>query len=244
MLLNDFLRNVKPPFTGEVLFDHFPDCVFFIKNEDGRYLAVNETLVQRCGFRDKDELLGRIASDVLPAPLGERFTQQDKEVVRTGVPLLSKLELHLSAKQKSIWCLTTKIPMKNGTGKTIGLAGMSRDLAIPDMETEAYQRVSIALEYAHKHLAAPIGVVDLARVAELSRYQLDRRMKLVFGFSTGQWLGKIRIDFAQQRLVDSDDAISKIALDSGYADQSAFSRQFRRATGLTPREFRKVRKTP
>ena len=53
------------------LFDCLPDVVFFAKDTAGRYLAVNRTLVQRLGLKEKADLIGRTASDVFPAPLGQ-----------------------------------------------------------------------------------------------------------------------------------------------------------------------------
>ncbi len=61
----------------------------------------------------------------------------------------------------------------------------------------------------------------------MSRFQLDRRMRSVFGLVTGQWLVKIRLDAAQRLLKDAEIPISTIALRVGYSDQSAFTRQFR-----------------
>ena len=86
------------------------------------------------------------------------------------------------------------------------------------------------VKYAKDNLSVPPSVGELAEFAEMSRYQLDRRMVKVFGLTTGQWLLKLRIDFAEQRLAESDDPIAEIAIDAGYADQSAFTRQFRQAT--------------
>jgi len=37
------------------LFEHVPDAVFFVKDRAGRYLAVNRSLVERCGLREKSE---------------------------------------------------------------------------------------------------------------------------------------------------------------------------------------------
>jgi AraC-like DNA-binding protein len=77
----------------------------------------------------------------------------------------------------------------------------------------------------------------------MSLYQFDRRMKRVFGLTTGQWLLKSRISRAGALLADSSLSIADVALEAGYADQSAFTRQFRRSTGLSPSEYRKLRKT-
>ena len=53
MELHEFMGLLDPPFTGEELFDHLTDTVFFIKNREGKYLSVNQTLVSRCGCPGK-----------------------------------------------------------------------------------------------------------------------------------------------------------------------------------------------
>jgi AraC-like DNA-binding protein len=240
-MIREWLSQLDKPFTGEELFDHLSDSVFFIKNAGGEYLVVNRTLVDRCGLRDKQDLIGRTPGQVLRPPLGESFARQDQHVLETGRPLLSQLELHVYASGDVGWCLTTKLPLRNRSAAVIGLVGVSQDLRLPDYETDEYQQVAAALEYAEQHLSSPPSVEKLAALAEMSRYQLDRRMRRVFGLTIGQWLMKARIDSAQRFLTETDMPIATIALESGYADQSAFTRQFRRATGLAPREYRNAR---
>ncbi|MCG8653962.1 MAG: AraC family transcriptional regulator [Pirellulales bacterium] len=237
-MICELLSQLDQPFTGEELFDHLPDVVFFIKNSSGEYLVVNTTLAARCGTNDKRDLLGRTASQVLRPPLGDRFSDQDQRVLRTGQPLLSQLELHIDVSGAVGWCVTTKLPLRKRGGSVVGLVGVSQDLRLPDYEADEYQHVAETIRYAEKHLAAPPSVDQLATIAEMSRYQLDRRMRRVFGLTTGQWLMKSRIDLAQRLLAETDTAIAMIALEAGYCDQSAFTRQFRRATGLSPSEYR------
>ena len=67
-------------------------------------------------------------------------------------------------------------------------------------------------------------------------------MRSNFGLTTGQWLVKLQLDHAQRMLSDSRDSIARIAMSSGDSNQSAFTRQLRRATGLSPREYRKARR--
>lgn len=242
-MIHELLGQLEQPFTGEELFDHLADIVFFIKNTNGEYLVANTTLVTRCGLPRKQDLIGRTARQVLRRPLGDRFFAQDQHVLTTGEPLLSQLELHLYASGDVGWCVTTKLPLRKRGGKVIGLVGVSQDLRLPDYEAAEYEHVAAAIEHAEKHLAARPSVEQLTAVAGMSRYQLDRRMRHVFGLTTGQWLVKIRIDLAQRLLSETDTPIAAIALQAGYADQSAFTRQFRRATGLSPRKYRAARKS-
>ena len=64
LTLSSAFAEMPPSVSAELaiieqLFDHVPDTAFFIKDARGRYLAVNQSLVERCGCRDKKELLGR-----------------------------------------------------------------------------------------------------------------------------------------------------------------------------------------
>lgn len=239
-MIASFLQQLSPPFTGEELFDHISDVVYFIKDVKGAYLVVNKTLADRCAVTDKSSLLGRTAAEALPAPLGNRFAAQDEHVIRTGNPLLLQLELHVYPSGNAGWCLTTKLPLRNLRGKVIGLVGLSQDLRIPDTHTSEYRQLSSAIEYAEQNLHLPPSVSELAAIAKMSRYQLDRRMRCVFGLVTGQWLVKIRLDAAQRLLQSTTQSISTIAYQVGYSDQSAFTRQFRQATGLSPSDFRET----
>ncbi len=72
-------------------------------------------------------------------------------------------------------------------------------------------------------------------------FQFDQRIRAMFGLSAGQYLTRLRIDQASERLRRSDEPISQIALDCGYADQTAFTRQFRKVVGLSPGSYRKAR---
>jgi hypothetical protein len=49
-LARDFLNALGRPFLGEELFDRIADVVFFLKDREARYVAVNEALVRRCGL--------------------------------------------------------------------------------------------------------------------------------------------------------------------------------------------------
>jgi AraC-like DNA-binding protein len=238
-----FFDQLAEPFTGESVFDQLPDIVFFIKDIEGRYLCVNRTLAERCGLQDKGQLLGKKPSDVLGDTLGRAYEQQDHHVIRTGQRLVDQLELHLTRSRDVGWCLTTKVPLYASDGAIAGLAGVSQDLRLPDINTDDFVHIADAIHYAERNLAKRPAIRELARVAGMSIYQLDRRMRRVFRLTTGQWLLKSRISHASAILIETSLPIADVALRAGYADQSSFTRQFRRSTGLAPSEYRKLRKT-
>ena len=234
-----FLDDLGRPFVGEELFDAIADTVFFLKDRDGRYVALNQTLVARAGRQHKSELIGRRATEVFPGILGERIAAQDMAVMKDGRPIHGKLELHLYPGAKEGWCLTWKEPLLGEGGRIIGLSGISRDLQPLAAQPADMTGLSRAIDHVHKHLDEPLRVGDLAGLAGLSVYQLDLRLRGLFGLSAAQYLIRARIELACNRLRHTGQPIGQIALDCGYGDQAAFTRQFRKSVGLTPSQYRK-----
>lgn len=237
----DFFAQLAEPFTGELLFDCLPDLVFFVKNQHGRYVVVNQTLVKRCGRRLKSELLGRTADEIFPAPLGESYRAQDESVLRHGAAILNQLEMHFYPSGGRGWCVTNKLPLRDKKGQVIGLVGISRDLQSANERGEDYAAVAWAVQHIQANFGEPLRVKDLAARSGLSGYQFEQRMKKIFQLTAGQLIQKTRMEAAMRRLRETNDAIATVALDCGYSDQSAFTRQFRQTTGMSPSSYRSNR---
>src|SRR5262249_51123971 len=203
----------------ETIFDLIPDVVFFVKDRDARYTAVNEALARRCGRQHKYELIGKTPLDLFPRPLGQSYAAQDRLVVATGQPILDQLELHLFPNRTPGWCITRKLPLRDGR-RIVRLVGISRDLGRPDELDPAYPRLPRVADRLHEGAGA--SVRELARLAELSVSQLERQFRRVFQLSPRSLLVKARIDHAM-RLLPGDRTIAAIARACGYADHSAFS---------------------
>jgi PAS domain S-box-containing protein len=222
----------------EALFDDLEDVVFFIKDEQRRYVLVNQTLVTRCGLVRKRDVIGKTTADVYPAPYGELYLKQDRDVLESGKAIKDKLELQLYAHGAQGWCLTNKVPIRGSDGSIVGMTGLSRDLHIPKDDANWLPGVSKVVDYIRSHPSERLRVDTLAQMASLSAYQLEQRMKRIFHVTIGQFIRHTRIDAARTLLKESPLPIADIAMRTGFYDQSAFARQFKASTGLTPREFR------
>ncbi|SDI59683.1 AraC-type DNA-binding protein [Pseudomonas flavescens] len=229
------LRQIEP------LLDALPEVVFFIKDSQARYALVNQTLTQRLGFKNKTRLLGMTAEQVFPASFGPSYTAQDRRVLKDGSQLADQLELHLYYGNQPVWCLTHKLALRNHRGEIIGVAGISRDVQLPQSSHPAYPRLAEVDAHIREHFARPISLAELTELAGLSVAQLERHCKRIFQLTPRQMIHKARLGEAS-RLLLQDLPITEIALRCGYTDHSAFSRQFRALTGLTPSQFRDSRR--
>lgn len=221
----------------EPVFDALPDVVFFVKDADARYALVNRTLASRCGFKEKAALLGKTAEDVFPRRFGRIYTAQDEGVIHVGNQMIDQLELHLYPGRQPGWCLTSKQPLRDGAGKVIGLAGISRDLRADESSHPAYSRLAAVVQFIQENYVQPLNLKQLAVMADMSVAQLERYFHKVFHLTPRQVLLKTRLDAATALLL-SHDKVTDVAALCGYTDHSAFTRQFKATVGVTPTEYR------
>lgn len=223
---------------AEALFDALPDVVFFIKDAAGRYVRVNQTLADRCAGGDKSKLIGKKPAEVYPAALAASYTRQDESVLKTGKPVEHQLELHIYTGRKAGWCLTTKHPLRDACGRIIGVTGISRDLNAPSDKASGFAELAAALKMMQARYTEGLRIEDIAKKAGLSLYQFEQRVQKLFQMSPLQLLHKLRLDEATRLLRETDLSLSEIALQTGWCDQSAFTRHFSRYSGMAPGRFR------
>ncbi len=98
------------------------------------------------------------------------------------------------------------------------------------------------LTHAREELNArfrdPPRVHELARAAGVHPDHLARAFRARFGIPIGAYVRRLRLDWATRLLESAEHAIAWVALEAGFADQSHFTRAFKRHTGLTPAEYR------
>jgi AraC-like DNA-binding protein len=222
------------------LFDHNSDIAFFIKDAEGCYVAVNDSLVRRHGFKDKSSVIGRHPCDICVGDFGRLPSDQDAKVLATGRPLIEHLEMQLARPNEPVWCLTTKIPICDSDGKVVGIAGFSKDLRGPACADDVPSAFAIALDYLKETLSDEVTPAWLAQQANITPQKLSRLSKRIFDLTPTQLITKFRIAEACRLLdVHRNKTIADVGLACGFYDQSAFARAFRSATGVTPTQFRK-----
>jgi PAS domain S-box-containing protein len=232
------------PALLEELFDHTHDITFFMKDAAGRYLVVNQALVERHGYRQKSEVIGRQACEICPGDLGLNLTQQDRQVLEDGKPIIELLELHWRTPHRPVWCLTTKLPIRNEAGEILGLIGISQDVRTPIATDEIPAGVATALRLLEQQYASSISASSLAAAAELSPARFARIIKRIYQLTPNQLISKVRLMAGAKLLRESTLSVSEIANACGFNDHSAFTRAFGAASGMSPSAFRHEQLSP
>jgi AraC family transcriptional regulator len=102
------------------------------------------------------------------------------------------------------------------------------------------RRLRRVLTYVEEHLADDIAVADLANVACLSIFHFTRAFAAAIGVPPHRYVSGRRLESAKAMIATGRASLSEIALDCQFSSQSSFTRAFRRATGMTPAEYRRT----
>ena len=200
----------------EALFDCLPDLVFFVKNRRAEYVVVSQTLVERLRKRSKQELIGRRADEVFPAPLGRSYRAQDEQVLEAGAPIRDQLELHFYPAGRRGWCVTQKLPLRGRDGTITGLYGFSKDLQAANERSADFSQVAEAVQRIQTRYDERLRVSELARRAGLSQYQFEQRVRRIFrsrpGSSSRKCVSTPRCTAARERRLGGEDRARPAAI--------------------------------
>jgi AraC-like DNA-binding protein len=102
--------------------------------------------------------------------------------------------------------------------------------------------VGRALALLHARPGHPWTLPELARQVSSSRSSLARRFALLIGQPPMQYLTQWRMQVAASLLVGGGTKVAAVAAEVGYDSEAAFSRAFKKATGLAPGAWREARR--
>jgi AraC family transcriptional regulator len=101
------------------------------------------------------------------------------------------------------------------------------------------RQLSAVTDFIRDNLARPIRLSELASLADLSPSQFGRAFKISTGSTPHLWHLNARIESAKRLLADRSMSLAQVALDTGFSEQSHFTRAFRAAAGVSPGAWRR-----
>jgi AraC-like DNA-binding protein len=162
----------------------------------------------------------------------------DDERVLKGERILSRIELVGRFDHTARWCVTSKIPLHDTKGRIVGTAGITRPLGENEIGAPAGSPMSTAIRFISQHFGERITNLDLAKACGLSVRAFERQFRAAYASSPHDYIRRLRVRMSCSALVFSQKSLAEIASGFGFADQSHFTKEFKRVIGGTPRDYR------
>lgn len=237
-----FFCKVQPVRQLLALFDYLPNIDSFAKDATGRFTAVGRGTLQRVGLEREEDLLGKCDDVIHPPNVAKAIREDDLEVMQSHKPLVDRIEALYARTRAKEWFLTTKVPLLDAEGKVIGIMGFVRPYR--GTGSAADPQINRVVTCIQENYWERLKAADLARLANLSERQLNRRFQETFRVSVHEFIIRTRVQAASDALLETNRSIAEIAQSCGFYDQSAFTRQFRKHVGEAPLAFRRRSSRP
>jgi AraC-like DNA-binding protein len=226
------------------LFDYLEDTPLWMKDEAGHYEWANVAFLLNFGVKSRAEIIGRTDYDFCTEVLANQYRIDDERVLR-GERILSRIELVGRFDHTARWCVTSKVPLRDARGRIVGTAGVTRPLAQPEKGGNGVTSampvdspLSLAIRFISQNFADRITNEDLAKACGLSVRAFERQFQAAYNVSPHDYIRQLRVRMSCSALVFSRKSLAEVATEFGFADQSHFTKEFRRFMAETPRAYR------
>jgi sigma-B regulation protein RsbU (phosphoserine phosphatase) len=109
------------------VIDSLPDSIY-VKDAEGRYLLGNVSHASRLGLASPAQAVGRKSGDFFREEVARGFQADDEQVMMTGQSIINRHESVGEGHGALQWLSTTKVPLRDAQGRTIGVIGIGRDI--------------------------------------------------------------------------------------------------------------------
>ncbi len=140
----------------DTLLSTSQDTVYF-KDVDSRFVLNGRSHMVQFGVKDPSELVGKSDADFYPEEFARQARQDEVLIMKTGIPIINKMEQGMNAAGEILVFSTSKYPLYDDHGKIIGTWGISRDMT-------KLVRAEEELAKAHAKLEALSLIDDLTGI--------------------------------------------------------------------------------
>ncbi|MEM1068677.1 MAG: response regulator, partial [Planctomycetota bacterium] len=93
-----------------------------------RFIRLSQSCAEKFGCSDPREALGKSDADFFTKDHARKALDDERRIMETGEPILAEIEYETYEGGRETWCSTTKVPLKDQSGRVIGTFGISRDV--------------------------------------------------------------------------------------------------------------------
>jgi phosphoserine phosphatase RsbU/P len=152
------------------LMEHTPHIRIYFKDLESRFIMASRATAEWQGFKNPADLIGKSDRDLFSAEHAEAALADEREIIRTGKPIIDYEEKETWPDREDTWVSTTKMPLRDAAGNIIGTFGISRDITEKKRAAEKLAQLAEELRAKNESLEQ-----DLEMARELQSALLPQR---------------------------------------------------------------------
>lgn len=136
------------------LMTNIPDTIYF-KDKQSRFIRINAAQKKMLGLENEEEANGKTDFDFFTKNHASAALIDEQNIIRTGKPLIGKIEYVRSSEGNFRWVSATKVPLVSSDGSITGIVGISRDITDLKLLEEEIRESEAKYRFLFEH--SPIG---------------------------------------------------------------------------------------
>jgi PAS domain S-box-containing protein len=160
------------------ILNNVPDRIF-VKDREGRYIASNHRHLRFLGATEEEQVLGTTLYDHTPVEHADKYAQEDMEIIRTGKGIINSEEQRKNSDGSVTWYLTSKVPLIDETGNSVGIVGISRDVTAQKENEEKLRNAIDVLKETQLQLIESEKLKTVGRLAAGVAHEVKNPLNVV-----------------------------------------------------------------
>ena len=169
------------------MLNNIPDAIYF-KDNQSRFVRVSRGIHLE-GLKNLGDAIGKTDFDFFAKAHAEESFRDEQEIMRTGIPIVDKLEREVFTNDRpDAWVTTTKVPVFGKDGSVTGLVGISRDVseriaaqeairkAKEDLEVRVQERTAALVQEIKEHLRTERALREGEKMLQEANLHLESRV--------------------------------------------------------------------
>ncbi|HEY9735862.1 MAG TPA: PAS domain-containing protein [Trichocoleus sp.] len=144
----------------QLVLDNIPQLIFW-KNRSSVFLGCNKSWAEAAGLGTPEAVVGKTDYDLYSEPGDvDPYVEQDRRVLRSGIPELNIIEHHVKPGGQEVWYATSKIPIRDAQQSVIGVLGTIENITERKLAEEALRQSERKLAQILEALPVGVFVID------------------------------------------------------------------------------------